>query len=486
MIDDRIYKVLLDSSKEIGLPLFVVGGTVRDMLLGKTPADLDLAAMGPARKWVELWQRRLGGGTIVDLSGPQDEGFRLVYKKLQFDFSSFRGGATTLQEDLLKRDFTIGAIAIPLERLAEDTPLQEVIVDPAGGYEDLLAKRIVALPDAFADDPLRMLRGYRLAAQYGFTLVPAARREIIKQATNITTVAKERVGHELELIFDSPRTANALEMMEEDGLVAILLPILHGAKDVTQPGYHHLDVFGHSLLALRKMEQILSDPVRYYQGQDAVILDYLKSPSKRRWLKWAALLHDIGKPETRQIAVDDGRVSFHRHDERGRELVMQFGEEARWSRRQREGVSGLVAMHMHPFHLCNVQRQTEISKRAALKFCNRAGEDLVAVFLLAMADSLACKGEKKPAGMEDELADLFNVIMKIYNREIVPVQQGPPLLNGTDLLTEFDLKPGPLIGYLLRELEGARVSGEVSDRQNALVWLKTLLPECKASKSPGD
>ena len=135
---------------------------------------------------------------------------------------------------------------------------------------------------------------------------------------------------------------------------------------------------------------------------------------------------------------------------------------------------------MHPFHLCNVQREETISKRAALKLCRRAGNSLTGLFLLAMSDSLASRGEKKPEHMEEELVTLFNAVQKIYDENIAPVLDGPRLLSGKDLIEEYKLAPGPFFSEILDELETARVEGKVVDRQTALDWVKEFLQE----KSP--
>jgi poly(A) polymerase len=460
----------------MGMPLYVVGGTVRNLLLGIPPADLDLAASGSARLWAESLRAELRRGTIVDLSGPEDEGARLVFDGYQIDISSFRGGAKTIEEDLALRDFTIGALALPLDCLfMPDTFLRNQVIDPTGGLADLDRGRVVVLPKAFQSDFLRMLRAYRLAAQLEFTIDEATREEVRRHARRIEDVARERVDHEMQQLFAARQTAKIVALMAEDGLLAALLPELWVSKEVVQPEFHHLDVFEHSLLALEKMELILEFPGRYYPQQEAYLIEYLQEQERRRWLKWSALLHDVGKPSTRQLDDRKGRITFHRHDQEGRKLVLEMAKRSRWSKLQAEKVASLVALHMHPFHLCNVRRENRLSRRAALKLCNRADEDLAGVFLLAMADSLACEGAKKPIAMEAELADLFAQVRQIYEEYIAPVQQGPPLLNGRDLLVELELAPGPTIGYLLAEIEAARVEGKVQNRDDALALAASLL-----------
>jgi poly(A) polymerase len=322
------------------------------------------------------------------------------------------------------------------------------------------------------------LRGYRLCATLGFHLAPETKEAVSRHAPLINNVAAERISYELKLIFDSPRTTETLRAMGETGLLRRLLPELYRGEGVEQPEFHHLDVLNHSFLALRMMETIIADPARFFPGHGEKISGYLQEERVGRCLKWAALLHDVGKPATREVRADkDGRVTFYGHDEVGRELFRQFAVRSKWSKADTELVGGLIGMHMHPFHLCNVQRENGISKRAVAKLCRRAETALTGLFLLAMSDSLASRGEKKPERMEEELLTLFDTVDKIYEETIAPLRHGPRLLTGKDLIREFQLVPGPLFSEVLDELETARIEGEVVDRQTALAWAKEYLRE---------
>lgn len=469
---------LLEALQRVGKrreePLYIVGGTVRDCLLGRVSNDLDITVAGDPYHCAELFQKELGAGTIVPLARGDEPAVRVVIDKEQVDFSSFRGGATTIEDDLQLRDFTVNAMAIDFATLYGSSDLN--LIDPTGGMGDLQMGLVKHLPTAFVDDPVRLLRGYRLCAVFGFQLDPQTRKEVAAQAHRIKTVAVERVCHELQLIFGSACTAMTLEMMAEDGLLAVVLPELYEGDGVDQPEYHHLDVFGHSFLALKMMEKIIESPEIYYPDQEELLTSYLVKPGIVRGLKWAALMHDVGKPETRAVREDkDGRVTFYGHDEVGKRIFTSYARKSKWSHADSELVGGLIAMHMHPFHLCNVQRSDTLSPRAALKLSQRAGENLAGLFLLAMADSLASEGEKKPEEMEGELAHLFSVVQKIYVDTIEPVVKGPKLITGNDLIEEFGLAPGPRFGRIMSELEIARVDGAVTDRSEALVWIKQFL-----------
>lgn len=470
-----VRRALLGMALDTVDELYLVGGTVRDWLLGREAADLDLSCAAPAHEVVRRLQRGLGGGTIVDLSAAGDETLRLVWRGFQVDVATFRAGTTSIEADLCLRDFTVNAMAVALRGVAESQP--PTVIDPAGGVTDLQKRCLRHCPGAFEADPLRLLRGYRLAATLGFALDDATRGEVAAKAAMIQTVAAERVTAEMRGIFVSPGTSAILKVMEEDRLLPHLIAELYLGQGIEQPGFHHLDVFGHSLLALAKMEEIIAHPGRFFPGQEEPIAQYLDGGLVvAALLKWAALLHDLGKPATQSLPADGlGRVTFYRHDQEGERLFARFAERSRWSREEGERVGRLIAMHMHPFHLCNVARGARVSAKAILKLCKRAGGELIGLFLLAMADSLASLGTEKPPRMEEELRELFDQVQELYVARIADALHGPPLVTGRDLIDRFGLEPGPLFKELLDEVTTARAEGKVNDRAEALDYVSEAL-----------
>ena len=457
--------------------IFISGGTVRDRLLGLIAGDLDLTvkrdAVGCCRALIGL----LGGGAFVELGRTGEDVGRVVWRELTVDIAGFRGGARTIAEDLCRRDFTVNAMAVPLSSLADGR--NPDLIDPLNGCEDLRQGLLRACPGgAFVDDPLRMLRGFRFQATLGFVFDEATLAGIGRHAGLIAGPAAERISYELALVMDSDRACPVFRAMDAVGLLCHIIPELSAGLGVEQPEFHHLDVHAHSFAAFEQMEAIISSPGRYYPHAAGRLADYLAVGLQRRCLKWAALCHDIGKPATRKIAGDrSGRVTFYNHDETGRDIFQHFAERLKWSKEERERTAGLIGMHMHPFHLCNVRRREALSKRAVLKLCQRAGADLDGLFLLAMADSLASRGEKKPPRMEEELVALFAEVLMILEEDIRPVADGPPLLTGGDLIGELGLEPGPIFSVILRELEALRVEGRITGREQALEWVGAFLAE---------
>ena len=476
---ERLVRALLRMAEQRGQELYVVGGTVRDWLLGRVPGDLDITVADDAAAWCRGLIAALKGGAFVPLGGDEEDAARVVWQGLTIDFSGFRLGARTIEADLVLRDFTVNSIGVAFAALLDESVIP-TLIDPLHGVADLRAQVLRACPQAFVDDPLRMLRGYRLSATLGFTLEETTRAEIARQAGLIGRSAAERITHELDLIMATGRAHAAMEGMAASGLLWQLIPDLARGVGMEQPGFHHLDVFHHSLAALGFMEEILAEPSRFYPESATEIGAYLKQPGMQSRLKWAALLHDLGKPLTMAVREDKGgRVTFYNHDQTGRDMVLQLGRQWRWGNENRERVAGLIAMHMQPFHLCNVRRDGPLSRKACLHLSKKAGDDLIGLFLLAMADSLAGKGEKKPPGLEAELSGLLAEVLEIHAQYIQPALQGPRLLSGGDLIASFSLPPGPLFASILDALELARVEGEVTSREEALRWVQQYLSDMR-------
>ena len=490
----RLITALSRVAERQGMDLFVIGGTVRDSLLGRIPGDLDITVAYDAEACCRALIAELGGGAFVPLGCAGEEAGRVVWRGLPakdglnpreqgmagavtVDFSSFRQGAQTIEADLGLRDYTVNAMGVSFAALL-DRAVTLHLLDPLHGLDDLEEKILRACPQAFLADPLRMLRGYRLCATLDFRIEEATRVEIERHVDLIRTVSVERISHELDLIMVSDRAHAVLGEMVQVGLLWQIIPALARGVGMEQPGFHHLDVFHHSLAALGFMEEILADPDRFYPECADRIREYIGQPGMKVWLKWAALLHDLGKPVTMAVREDkDGRVTFYGHDQAGKGLVLELGRELRWSNESRERVAALIGMHMQPFHLCNVRREQHLSRKACLNLSKKAGDDLIGLFLLAMSDSLAGQGEKKPPTMEAELSGLLGEVLAIYEQYIQPAIKGPRLLNGQDLITFFSLSPGPLFAKILDALQEAQVEGEVASKEDAHIWVRNYLEQ---------
>lgn len=466
-----------------GISVHVVGGTVRDLLLGKKAADLDLAVPAEPLRCAQTLRRHLGGGTLITLSQtPGEEAVRLVRGEEQIDIAGWRSGADgrvqSLDDDLLLRDFSINAMALTV---ADFTAARvEAVIDPAGGAADLAAGRLRSLPGAFAADPLRMVRSFRFYAELGFALTETTRSAVGEHAAAVDGVAIERVSYELQRIFDSPRTAESLRLMAETGLLRYLLPELYRGEGVRQPAeFHHLDVLGHSFAALEMAGEIAADPQRFIRQKRLVdgVERWLAEPGNVRRVKWAALLHDLGKPGTRQHLAQ--RITFHGHDRLSCELFRDYARRSRWSGADRRPVETLIARHMYPFHLLGARSREQLSRKGILRFTRRVGDEFFGLLVVSLADVLA-GNPKHHAQMQQRLLALYAEIEEVWQKEILPVTGVPPLLGGNDLLA-LGLSPGPLFKKILTALEEAQVAGEVRDVSGARAFALRFAGEAGVS-----
>ncbi|MEF3167984.1 MAG: HD domain-containing protein [Deltaproteobacteria bacterium] len=481
--------------RRAGETFFIAGGPVRDLFLGRVPPDIDLVFPDGAVSKARDFAARTGGSFVLL---DEDEGVaRVVLPGLILDFSQYRSGARTLAEDLAKRDFTINAMALPGSYLPtflsfcnqftpepEDEaggghiprmrrisrPPAQDLIDPLGGLQDLDAGLIRAIcRENLKADPLRLLRAYRFRAQLDFRISSETDAWIRELGLSVSSVSTERITHELDLILESKRGGRTFSEMAGTSLLFAVLPELASLSGVEQPLFHHLDCLGHSLEALSCVEVLMGDPAVRFSLTDPLRDWYAQSPSRRIALSWAALLHDMAKPACRM--EKDGRPTFYHHDRTGAEMVERLGGRLRWSMRRTRTVSRLVSLHMRPFHLLNDLRRGGPSKRAMRRLLVEAGEDFPALFLLAMADSMAGCGPLKPPELDEELDALWVRVCRFYWDHFLPVSKEERLLTGHDIQKILGLTPGPLVGKALEAIEDARAEGLVSNREEAVRYL---------------
>lgn len=484
LFPDGLLEKLAAVHAELPGDLYMTGGTVRDLLLGRQPADIDLTVVHRAR----LWADRLAhccGGTYVEL-GREEDAARVVWQGVDVDFSSFREGASSIEEELHKRDITVNSMALPVHGLLHDPNCRNhetlPVIDPAGGIRDLDQQLVRNTSrNSFYSDPLRMLRVFRFAAVLGFSIDPDTLEMVRLQRQKIDRVSLERVAHELDLIMASNRAHWAFALMRDCGLLWEILPELQAGVGMDQPASHHLEVFDHCLETLRQMEQLLADPGSCFPGKREVMEKYLQANHRSVQLKWAALFHDVGKPATYGINEDKGgRITFYNHDLQGADIFTDLARRLRWSNEDTGVVARLIAAHMRPFFLANNQRQGTLTLKACLRLVKSIDEHLPGLFLLAMADALAGKGDGSPEAMEQEVADLFDRLYKVEQENVVPVRSAAPLITGSDLIQELHLKPGPVFRRILAKVEEAQMEHAISTREEALALAESQAGRLKS------
>ncbi len=470
----RPLQVMAELAAARQVQVYLVGGTVRELLLGSQMHDLDLTVN---RQTLELARELAAalGGTFV-LLDEQERSARVVWQGQELDLTEFR--APDLPGDLQKRDFTLNAMAMDLKSLGK--PGEPEIIDPWGGREDLAAGRLQLLqPENFLKDPVRLLRAFRFAATHGFELTPEVQEAVRQYGAAIAGTPGERIHQELFRLLAAPRAYPVLRQMEELGFLGRIFPELEDMKGVVQNGYHHLDVFEHSLAALAQLEKVLAAPEAYFKETAGYVADYARQDKKAALLKLAALFHDVGKPPTQEFREDQERYTFYHHERLGEEIFQGAAARLRFSQEETRTVTRLIELHMRPFLLLPDYRQETLSQRALGRLIRAGRPELAGVFLLAMADSLAGQGALKPDDAEAVLADFCDQVYFFLKERVEPLEQRPRLLTGEDLIRELHLEPGPEFRRLLTAVEEAALAGEISTREEALALVRGLLKSGK-------
>jgi poly(A) polymerase len=465
----RALKVLGQLATARSLQVFLVGGSVRELALGRGVQDLDLAVSAQTLEVARDLAEALGGTYV--LLDEAERTARVVWQGEILDLAEFR--APSLAGDLKARDFTVNALAVDLQAVLGQEPLE--LIDPCGGLADLSRGRLrLVAPENFRDDPLRLLRAYRFAATHGFEITPETTDAIHDLAPEFSRVAGERVHQELFLLLKAPRAYPVLEAMAAVGLLAQVFPELSAMQGVEQNGYHHLDVYGHSLQTVACMEEVLAVPEAYFGSLATAVRHYAQTPPKTVLLKLAALFHDVGKPVVQEHRADPDRYTFYYHEKVGLEIFSRVAERLRCSQAEIKTVTTLIKLHMRPFLLLPAFRERELSFRALGRLVRAARPELAGLFALAMADSLAGQGPLKPADSEAVLADMAEAAWQFLKERLEPQERLPKLVTGHDLI-RLGLEPGPRFREILTAVEEAQWEGMVRTREEALALLRGLL-----------
>ncbi|MCC6165729.1 MAG: HDIG domain-containing protein [Caldilineaceae bacterium] len=476
--------------------VYVVGGAVRDLLLGRSADhyDLDLVVEQDALGSARLVADRLGWA-YYPLDAMRDVA-RLVFvtdtaPPLVCDVAGMRGGS--IEADLLARDFTVNAMALAYTRGGLPT-----LVDVTGGEADLRQKRVRQVtPLALAEDSLRILRAVRLAVQLGFQIDSHTQDQMERLAGSLRFAGAERVRDELWKILATGDPAQGIDMLHYHGILVYVLPEVTTTTGVTQSYPHYQDVYRHTLATVRHAFALRQWILGQASAQSPALaaIETALGPWRFRlrhhlatslavgrthgdWLIWNALLHDIGKPYTRSQEADDERpgetrVRFLGHEERGAALANDRLLALRFSRHEIELATAVIQGHMRPHLLHASFIDQPISRRAAYRFFrdiggkpfgNRAGIDTV---LLALADYQAIYPASPPPGWTAYLDHAGELLAFAFDPQRAPAAL-KPLLDGHALIHYFDLQPGPRLGDLLEYLREAQAAGDIATTGEAL------------------
>jgi len=445
---------------------WLVGGCLRDELLGLPVRDVDIVVDGAAEPFSRSLADRLGAAVFA--SSDAFGTWRLVLGDLHVDVAPLRGEAAApaaeppdpatrgarLDADLRARDFTVDAMARPLDG--------DELVDPLSGLDDLAARRLrLCSSSALDDDPLRVVRLARLAR--GFDLVPdaAATAAALRAAAGLTAVSGERLCDELSAVLATSGAAVAFRDLAVWGALAVVLPELDGLRGVEQNPYHHLDVFEHTLEGLTYVRGV----VEQLGG-----VGHLTSPSDAGLpgvaplvpVSWAVLLHDIGKPAARRVD-EEGRVLFWHHDEIGREMAAAIAARLRMSNRFAAYLGTLIRQHLR---LGFLVREQPLTRRALARYRRDVSPWVFESVVVSLCDRLATRGEKTSL---TSMARHFRVARSVWTA--VGKAPVPRVLSGHEVMELLGLEPGVAVGQALDALEEEVEAGDITTAAEARAFL---------------
>jgi poly(A) polymerase len=448
--------------------VWVVGGAVRDALLERPVRDLDLVVEAEPESVARTIARAVDGPVF-----PLSEAFGAwramdPQRTWTCDITAVHGEG--IDADLARRDFSINAIAVPLKGGEPH--------DPQGGIPDLEARvlRVLGGSDvehsAYAADPLRPLRMARLATELDLQPTSDTRHLTKEAAPLVHNAAAERVFAELRRIVASERVIDGLELCDSLGLTAVVLPELHALHGIEQSHFHHLDVYDHTIEVLRCHLALEHDPEGVF-GALAPQVDALMSEpladELTGWqaLRFAALLHDCGKPATRSVRPD-GRVTFIGHDKVGADMIRALCRRLKTSERLRELLAGVTRHHLVLGFLVH---ERPLGRERVYQYLERCQPVEVEVTLLTCADRLATRGKNAEGAIKAHLELARELMGEALAWRSAPPQ---PPLRGGELAQELGIEPGPELGELLARLREARFTGEAETREEAVALARRL------------
>lgn len=477
-----------------GLPVYLVGGAVRDALLRRTTHDLDFVVPTGAVGLARQVANRLDAA-FYPLDLENDTGRVVIIhddgSRHNLDFAAYRG--PDLEADLRARDFTFNALALDLATRS--------LVDPLNGVSDLREKRIRACShQSFSQDPVRILRAVRQAAAFGFHIQTETRQMMKDAVALLDQVSPERKRDELFKILEGPRPSTALKALDILGVLPYLLPELPTLKGVTQSAPHVHDVWTHTMRVLDHLEGILAALApgysaestndlltglltlrlgRYRQQLAAHFAEPLNADrSPRALLFLAALYHDIAKPLTRTVEAG-GRIRFLGHDERGVQIAAERARALALSNDETARLETIIRHHMriHAFSDRLLEDKAEPSRKAIFRFFRDSGPAGVDLCLLALADQRATYDHALPQENWVACLDSCRILLENWWEKREETVAPPILLNGHEVMSVLGLQPGRRVGQVLEALREAQAAGEIVNREEALAFARAWLDQ---------
>lgn len=459
-----VISAITEAAKESCIEVFMVGGVVRDLILKRERSDLDFLVIGNSLKFAELVANKLGVHKVTKFRNFGTAHF--IYQNFDIEFVGARKESYnrnsrkpivedgTFEDDIKRRDFTINTMAISLN----EKNFGELI-DIFNGYNDLQSKLIKTPLDpiqTFDDDPLRIMRAFRFAAQLEFQVDESIMNAAKELKERLRIVSQERITDEFLKILSAPKPSIGLKLLYDSEVLQIIFPEIHNLAGVDQrQDYHHKDVFLHTL----------------------IVVDNISQATENLWLRFAALVHDIAKPQTKKF-VDGIGWTFHGHEELGARMMKNIFHRMKLPMNKLEYVEKLVRLHLRPIALS----KEEVTDSAIRRLIVQAGEDLQDLITLCRADITS----KNPQKVQKYLANyeaVMQKVLEVQEKDRLRAFQSP--VRGDEIMKICNLKPSKKVGEIKKAIEDAILDGVIENsHEAALEYLMKIKDDFIKEKNP--
>lgn len=442
--------------------IYLVGGSVRDGLMGKDSLDRDLIVVDEDARIFSLKVAEFFNGVFIPLD-EENKIYRIVLpdKQNYFDITNPIGG--NLEADIMRRDLTINAIAVDI-RTGE---IPECCTKFLRDLESKVIKEVRC--ENFIDDPLRMLRIFRFYSLLGFEIAPELLEFVKEHAEMIEKPAKERVEYELMKLFSGKFAHLALLKMDECGMLELLFPFVKELKQVPPNLHHHLDLFNHCIETIRQIELL-------YESSDVEVKNHLEIVdfggfSRLAHLKLAGFMHDIGKFSTWTIEEDTGRHRFIKHEDVGSKMCVPILKGLCFSNKQIEYISYIIKKHMYPSAVVSA---AELTEKVMMRYVRKSEANAIDNIIIAQADRLSARGPEITDDIVNQNISALNKLLDFYLLVKDNLKPLPKLLDGNEVMQILDIKPSPKLGEILNALQEAQINGDILTKDDAVKFIKTI------------
>lgn len=438
---------------------YIVGGFVRDCMLGKESCDVDIVV---EKEHACSFSKQLADeidGFFVELD-EKNKIYRVVFPdKINYvDIADCTGSC--IEEDLKRRDFTINAIAYDLTK--------DILIDVTNGIDDIKNHVIREISkENILDDPIRIFRAFRFQSQLGFELSNELKKIIKENTPCLNTTAKERINAELVKLFGGQNVVETLHSLNEYKILEFILPEVKEIKKVPKNSHHHLDLLDHSIETVKQVQcfyDMSCDEVKNHLDEEI-----FGGQKRLSYLKLGAFLHDVGKPSTWEIEPDSGRERFIKHDIEGAKLIEKTLKNLKFSKKQIAYIQKIIKNHIYP---ASVVTSNDVSEKAFLRLYRKLENETIDLIAVAYADRMSALGPEITQEMIDKNINGLKILLDGYLKEKNKLEPLPKLLDGKEIMQILNITASPKLGEIIDKLKEAQISSEVNTREEAIQYLK--------------